>query len=547
MAYLQPEFPEEGWLPDRLTAEDFRRCFPGENDRVEFKTGTGKQPLQDAIVAFSNAEGGVIFVGVNDEGGIVGRELSQGTLDTITQAFRDTRDPGRYEIREIRIDDTPVVAIVVAKRIDGFAQTSNGRVLARRGTQKAPLFGDELRRLLIERSLVRFEQHDSGVELATISRSRLERVGAIFDWPSGDGSTRDRLRERGLLLPQSASLTVAGAAYLLADPADVLGKAFIEILRFPAAHADYDRRIEVRGPLDQQVARATEQVADELGHELVVLGLQRHEIPRLPVVVLREAIANAVAHRAYEAAGTAIRIEIRPDEVKVISPGGLPEPVTEQNIRDAQAARNVSMIGVLRRAGLAEDAGRGVDVMVDAMRSELLDPPRFRDLGHAVEVSLPVRSAVTVAERAWVREIEARGHIQPTDRLILVHAARGERLSNSRVRELLSIDSADARQALGRLRDAKLLVQHGTRGGATYVLADSIGAPAGLRLSPAEIEDLLVEMAVEEPITNLSVRQRTGLDRAQALRVLDRLVTSGRLRRTGTRRGTRYVVPERSA
>ncbi len=546
MAYLQPEFPEEGWLPDRLTAEDFRRRFPGENDRVEFKTGTGNQPLQDAIVAFSNAEGGVIFVGINDEGRVVGRELSQGTLDTITQAFRDTRDPGRYEIREIRIDDTPVVAIVIAKRIDGFAQTSNGRVLARRGTQKAPLFGDELRRLLIERSLVRFEQHDSGVELATVSRSRLKRVGAIFDWSSGDGSTRDRLRERGLLLPQSASLTVAGAAYLLADPADVLGKAFIEILRFPAADADYDRRIEVRGPLDQQVARATEQVADELGYELVVLGLQRHEIPRLPVVVLREAIANAVAHRAYEAAGTAIRIEIRPDEVKIISPGGLPEPVTEQNIRDAQAARNVSMIGVLRRAGLAEDAGRGVDVMVDAMRSELLDPPRFRDLGHAVEVSLPVRSAVTVAERAWVREIEARGQIQPTDRLILVHAARGERLSNSRVRELLSIDSADARQALGRLRDAKLLVQHGTRGGATYILADSIGAPAGLHLSPAEIEDLLVEMAAEEPLTNLSVRQRTGLDRAQALRVLDRLVVSGRLRRIGTRRGTRYIVPERS-
>lgn len=542
MAYLQPACPEEGPLPDRLTIEDFRRRFPAENDRVEFKTGTGNQPLQDAIVAFSNAEGGVIFVGINDEGDIVGRELGQGTLDTVTQAFRDTRDPGRYEIREIHVDDTPVVAITIAKRIEGFAQTSNGRILARRGTQKAPLFGDELRRLLIERSLVRFEQHDSGVDLATISRPQLERLRAIFDWPD-DGSIRDRLCERGLLLPQSDLLTFAGAAYLLADPAEVLGKAFIEILRFPTADADYDRRIEIRGPLDQQVARATQQVADELGHELVVLGLQRHEIPRLPVVVLREAIANAVAHRAYEAAGTAIRIEIRPDEVKVISPGGLPEPVTEQNIRDAQAARNVSMISVLRRAGLAEDAGRGIDVMVDAMRSELLDPPRFRDLGHAVEVSLPVRSTVTAAERAWVREIEARGLIQPTDRLILVHAARGERLTNSRVRELLSIDSADARQALGRLRNAKLLEQHGTRGGASYVLADSIGAPAGLHLSPADLEDLLIEMAAEEPLTNMSVRQRTGLDRAQALRALDSLVTSGRLRRVGTRRGTRYFLP----
>jgi ATP-dependent DNA helicase RecG len=283
----------------------------------------------------------------------------------------------------------------------------------------------------------------------------------------------------------------------------------------------------------------------ELGHELVVLGLRRHEIPRLPTVVLREALANAVAHRSYETSGTAIRIEIRPDEVRIISPGGLPEPVTEANIRDAQAARNLHMIRVLRQAGLAEDAGRGVDVMVDSMRSELLDPPRFRDLGHAVEVTLPVRSAVTPEERAWVREIEARGLIQPGDRLILVHAARGERLTNARVRELIGLDSADARQALRRLCDAKFLVRHGSRGGASYVLGDSLGAPAGLRLSRAELADLLVGLAGEEALTNAKVRARAGLDRSEALRVLDGLVAAGRLIRVGERRGTRYVLPER--
>jgi ATP-dependent DNA helicase RecG len=50
-------------------------------------------------------------------------------------------------------------------------------------------------------------------------------------------------------------------------------------------------------------------------------------------------------------------------------------------------------------------------------------------------------------------------------------------------------------------------------------------------------------MAAAMPLTNASVRERTGLDRAQALRVLDRLVGAGRLERTGERRGTRYVLP----
>jgi len=534
-----PLHPASRSQPDRLTLAEFVDRFPGENEHIEFKTGTGNQPLQDAIVAFSNADGGVILVGVRDDGTVAGRELNQGTLDAITQSFRDTRDPGSYRIRQIEVDGIPIVAISVARRVNGFAQTSNGRILARRGTQKVALFGDELRRLLMERSRERYEEHDSGVELAHVERQQIDRLSSIFAWPDGVDLI-GRLRERGLLT-SSNTLTIAGAAYLLADPGDALGKAYIEILRFPTSESDYDRRVEIRGPLDIQVAAATRQVTDELGHELVVLGLQRHEIPRLPVVVLREAIANAVAHRSYESSGTSIRVEIRPDDVKIISPGGLPEPVTEQNIRDAQAARNLNMIRVLRQAGLAEDAGRGINVMVDSMRSELLDPPQFSDLGHAVEVSLPVQSAVTSAERAWIREIEARGLIQPSDRLILVHAARGDRLTNSRVRDLLGIDSADARHALGRLRDAKLLEQHGTRGGATYVLAESISAPAGLRLSDAELDDLLVDMAHEEPLTNATVRVRTGLERAQALRALDRLVREGRLVRIGERRGTRYV------
>jgi ATP-dependent DNA helicase RecG len=528
-----------------MSLAEFRTVFLAETEYVEFKTGIGHQPLQDAIVAFSNSDGGVILIGVRDDGAIDGRELTPGNLDAITQVMGAVRDPGRYTIREITIEGRRVIAVSVARRVSGFAQTSNGRVLVRRGTQKVPLFGDDLRRLLNERSLQRFEEHDSGIALDNAPEARLRDLSEIFGWTSAR-ERRDRLRERGLLLPAGDKLTIGGALYVLDDPAASLGKAFIEILRFPSAAGDYDRRVEVRGPLHEQVRVATETVAGELGHELVVLGLQRHEIPRLPVVVLREAIANAVAHRSYEMSGTAIRIEMRPDEVRITSPGSFPEPVTEENLRTAQAARNLNVIRVLRQAGLAEDAGRGIDVMVDSMRSELLDAPRFRDRGHAVEVSLPVRSAVTPQERAWVREVEARGLIEPADRLALVHAARGETLTNARVRELLAVDSSEARNSLHRLRDAGFLFQRGKRGGASYTLANSIGAPAGLRLTRDQLAQVVLEMAREEPVTNARVRLRTGLDRTEALRLLDELVTSGNLRRVGERRGTRYLPVEPS-
>lgn len=528
-------------VPLFMSLAEFRAAFPFESEFIERKSGFNRTAAQEAAVAFSNADGGVILIGVDDAGAIVGRELSPGLTDEIHRAIREARDPGRYALHELSVDGKPVVVLSIARRVEGFSQTSSGRVLVRRGTMRVALFGAELARFINERSLQRFEETEAGVGLDDADPELLSELAATFDWSR---DVPDRLAEHGLLLRDGGDrLTVAGALYLIPDPAERLGKAFIEILRFPADGASYDRRLEIRGPLHRQLQRAVGEVVSELGSELVVLGVRRYDLPRLPQVVLREAVANALAHRSYEMQGTATRIELYPHAVRVVSPGGLPEPVTVENIRETQAARNYRVISVLRRFGLAEDAGRGVDVMVDSMLEEMLEPPRFEDSGHAVSVTLPIRSAVTPTERAWVREVETRGLIEPGDRILLVHAARGERLTNSRVRELVDIDTNEARRALQRLRDADFLVQHGHRGGAAYTLNESLAPPAGLRLTRQALKELILQLATEDgpPLTNARVRERTGLDRAEALRLLDELVSESMLAREGTRRGTRYV------
>ena len=152
-------------------------------------------------------------------------------------------------------------------------------------------------------------------------------------------ATADRLRAAELAIGER--LTVAGALYLLPDPLRSLGKTFVEVLRFPDdSSVDYDRREQVDGPLHHVLEETVRRVAGELGTQLVVLGTRRYELPRLPEVVLREAIADALAHRSYEAAGTAVRVELRPSAVVVRSPGGLPEPVTVENPRDKCRAKS---------------------------------------------------------------------------------------------------------------------------------------------------------------------------------------------------------------
>ncbi len=522
--------------PFSLSHEEFAREFPGESDEIEFKSGAGDQPIQDAAVAFSNAHGGIIIIGVGDDGTVRGRPLDAGTADGVHRALANAYDLGRYELHSLDIDGIGVTILSIARREEGFAQTSAGRVLVRRGTRKDSLFGAELQRFINARSVTRFESTVLDSPISVAEPELCARIAHAHGWRQ---ATEARLTEIGLAA--DGHLTAAGALYLLVDPAAVLGKAYVEVLRFENDEGtEYIRREEIRGPLDVQLKRTVELLDAQLGRELVVLGVRRYELARVPEVVLRESVANALAHRSYEAQGTPVRIELRPSVVRVVSPGGLPEPVTEANIREQMAARNLDVIKVLRRYDLAEDAGRGVDVMQDTMRFEMLDPPEFLDHLHSVEVILPVRSPVAPVERAWVRELELRGQLQGADRLVLVYAARGEALTNSRTRELLGVDAGEARVILQRLRDRGLLIQHGERGGATYTLSGDLRPPAGLQLSPGELENLVERLADNGPISNADVRTATGLDRVASLGILDRLTRSGRLVRRGERRGTRY-------
>lgn len=539
-----PFHPENPRTPSMvMTRLEFDEAFPHESQHVERKGGLGSKPIQEAVVAFSNADGGVILIGVDDHGDILGKELTQAAAESLHQCLAEVHSPGRYEVAELAVDGVPVIVLAVSKRTQGFAQTSNGRILVRRGPRNTTLIGSELRDLLSARALGHFEREPTDVPLDDVEREALGLVATAFGW-NVDDELPARLEERGLVRHerQRPMLTVGGSLLLLESPRIVVPKAFVEILRYREG-AEYDKRVEVDGPAFVQIREATSIVMDELGFELVVLGVYRHELPRVPEVVLREAIANAVAHRSYELTGSAVRVEIRPDAVTVTSPGGLPEPVTVKNIRDTQAARNPDLITTLRRMGLAEDVGRGVDVMQDTMMQELLDAPRFEDLRHAVRVTLPTHGAVSPRERAWVRELESRGHLTPKDRVLLVHAARGEALTNSSARRLLGVDSVHARQVLRRLRDAGFLTQAGERGGANYHLNEGINPPLGFRMRHDELEGFVLALADSGPVTNRTVREATGLDRVDALRVLEALTSKGTLVRVGEKRGARYVKP----
>lgn len=515
-----------------MTAAEFRRLAAREHERLELKAGAGRKPLQAAMVALSNTEGGSVIIGVQDDRTVIGRGRDQGLDDDIHCAALDAHNVGRYEIREIQIAGTPVVAVLVQPRSDEVAQTSDGRVLVRRGGHNRPLFGRELLDLMARRSLMRYESADSRVPRGDVPAERATEIAELFGW--SDSTEDEPWRERGLL-HESGCLTVAGAL-VLTDPRQTLGAAkfVVDVRSYETDDTtSYRRREVIGGPVQQQVEHATELVTRDIGTEMIVTAAHRHDVSRLPRRVVREALANAVAHRSYQIDGSPTVVEVRPSRVVVISPGRLPEPVTVETLRQAQAPRNHTVIDILRRFGLAEDSGQGIDVIQDQMRLELLGEPLFDEVGDSFRVELPMLGLVTTTERGWLAEYERAGQLHDGDRLLLLTLLREARITNARARDVLAVDSTDARSRLQRLRDAGIVVQHGTRGRAYYTL----GA-----IGPTRSEQQVVlDAANAGPITNERVRALTGMDRVAARALLKRLVEEGQLTQHGERRGTTYT------
>ncbi|MDQ3727984.1 MAG: ATP-binding protein, partial [Actinomycetota bacterium] len=107
-----------------MTEEEFNASFPHETAVIERKTGAGSKGIGDAVVAFSNAEGGLILIGVDDGGTIVGRELTPGLEDDLHRIMRNVSGAGRYELHPLAVDGKQVTVVSVSLILNFFAQTS---------------------------------------------------------------------------------------------------------------------------------------------------------------------------------------------------------------------------------------------------------------------------------------------------------------------------------------------------------------------------------------------------------------------------------------
>ncbi len=283
-------------------------------------------------------------------------------------------------------------------------------------------------------------------------------------------------------------------------------------------------------------------------------GLFRVAVPKVNQRAFREAVANAITHCDYSLRG-AVHVRLTGEDLVISNPGGFVEGVTLNNLLSTEPRpRNPVLADALKRIGLVERTGRGVDLIYRGM---LRFGRHHPDFGSSDSYSVVLRLSMAAADEAFLKivleEETRRGGQLPIDSLIILAALREQRRASSeQLAEWLQKDAVRVVPSVESLVEAGLLQAHGTGRGRSYTLS-----PGLYRLLGEKVEytrqvgfdrlqhEQMVKSYVEQhgQITRLEVIELCRLTPDQAYRLLKRLSDKNVIKKQGVKRHSFYVKP----
>jgi len=301
--------------------------------------------------------------------------------------------------------------------------------------------------------------------------------------------------------------------------------------------------------LERFRARNNEQEIDE--------GMFRVPVPDYDERAFREALVNALAHRDYMLLG-AVHVQMTDEGLSISSPGGFIEGVTVENLLyTAPRSRNPRLADALKRVGLAERTGRGVDRIYQGMLRYGRPEP---DYSTSTTTTVTVTMQYTRADTAFFRlilnaEQQIGGPMPVDDLLVLSYLREARKLTADVIAAHLHKSETAIRAILTRLIERGLVEAHGTsRGqGRTYTLSAMVYRAAGQQseyvrqvgFDHIQQEQMVLKyVKAHGHISRREVMELCQLGEDQAYRVLRRLSEEGKLVRIGFTKSAIYILSE---
>ncbi len=380
-----------------MTADELALVVQGgETMYAEFESAAARpESLATAFISFLNTEGGVLWLGIEDDGTVSGVTDADGARQRVDQILANNITPrATAYIEQVEIGVTRLLKITISRGLDRPYYTQRGQCYVRQNSGKRLASREEIRRMYMAvRSFFFDESVLSGAGLAEVE---LPVFGAFLAAAYGVSEDTDRPEEelarllRNLKCMAGEELTVAGALLFGRQPKRMLPTARLEFACFEgkiAGETILDRKT-VEGRLPQQLEQIESLLRLHLRDAGVIRGFEPEAQAELPPEMLRESVTNALVHRDYSLSAP-VRVILFDDRLEIHSPGQLPNGVTVENVRAGiHVERNPIILSLMSKLGLMTRLGTGIVRIFRLAAERGLPEPKLEERGAEFVVTL---------------------------------------------------------------------------------------------------------------------------------------------------------------
>ncbi len=364
----------------------------GENSYIEFKEeGIKAKDLAEEIVAFANSEGGMILIGVDDDGCIKG--VSETLIEEkVMNVCRNNCIPHIVPTFEsLEIDGKSIAVITINKGLSKPYYTTDHKYYIRVGTTKRIASRKELLRLFEANGALHFDI--SPVEDTSIKDLNIDVIRDYFlkyntfDLYEESKEATERILINADIMTVAngrAFCTVGGLLVFGKNPENRLPQNGISFAHFKGTEITdelIDKKVLV-GRIQDIAEQAMVVLKNNVKSPSVINGIKREEKDEYPVLVLREAIVNSIVHRNYSISGSKIRIFMFDDRIEFHSPGRLPNTVTIDKMKiGISYVRNPFLVKYMENLRYIDQLGRGIPMVLKTMKEAGAKQPLLQESG----------------------------------------------------------------------------------------------------------------------------------------------------------------------
>lgn len=440
-----------------------------EQQNVEYKESWRDEYLK-WVCGFANAQGGKIFIGIDDKGIVSGLSEYKKLMEDIPNKVVNhlglvvdvnLRTKAKKNYIEIAVNpsDVPIAY--------------HGNYHYRSGSTKQELKGPALHQFLLKKLGKSWD--DMPVKTATLYdlddntinkflHLATENKRLLSDAIQG---THDDLFSGLHLVNDEKNFKNAAVLCFGIDPLKHFSHAYLKIGRFGVSDAD----LKFQDVIEGNILDMPDKVMDILRSKYLIspvkfVGLQRVEKLEYPEEALREALVNAIAHKDYT--GTSIQIKVYDDKLVIWNPGTLPDHLNIEQLKKRHSShpRNRNIADIFFKVGYIEAWGSGISRMYEACSKASLPEPEIKEVEGGIEV--------TFLKDIFTEEFLSKQDLNPRQIRAVLYVKEQGSITNAKYQEINKVSKPTATRDLQELNRKEILENTGKKGaGAVYVLVGS--------------------------------------------------------------------------